>query len=116
MKRFKREEVALLTIPLAEAWWQLVKKGVKRELYFPIEPWWTRRIIRFIGQANAKARVFEVLHGPRTDAESLAFQVAKIRRHTIPNAHPEHYAWGEPDNIPYYAIELGEQVALARAK
>ncbi len=122
MKTLKRSECAVLPLVLKGKWFDMIKRGEKREEYRDDTPYWTKRIRlwneRFWKLRNAgseESRIVEFRWGYSGKAPRMAFRVPEIiftRFCCSPRG--QRVEWGEP-KWPHWVICLGERVKLVDA-
>ena len=104
MIKLKRENCAVLHLPLKRKWYDMIASGKKREEYRDHSPYWTARIRNAIQADKPIVAAFSLGRNKAT----MFFDVMVIKA-VCGSDRPE---WGEPKHL-HYMILLGNRVEWA---
>ena len=114
MKKLKRSECAILPLVLKGKWYDMIKRGEKREEYRDETSYWAVRLLKW-GRAKGVHAV-EFRRGYAKNAPRMAFAVHVF--HFTSGKHffyrqnfSDHPGWGEPSK-PHFVIVLDDRVEL----
>ena len=105
MRKFARNECAILTLVLKSKWYDMIASGIKTEEYRENKPYWAKRIMRWLYDPR-ETHVVQFSRGYR-NADMFFIGCVSFNTY-IGTEHPE---WGEPE-IEHYKIHLLERVVL----
>lgn len=107
MKQLKRSECVIMPLVLKGKWYDMIASGEKKEEYRDAKPFWRKRIVNVIYEADNEDLPIVVAFSRGYKKHDMFFVADKIHC-TDGDSHPE---WGEPETT-HWLIKLGESVEL----